>query len=162
MRAHRLVPVLLAAAVCLVSAFALAAAPAKPKAAPKPDRQMTPYAPPVIPHPVEPGAACTDCHGVADSGAPALPHRLIPNCQGCHIEQQAVTPFRGNTFRAEGEGPGPNRARYSGAPPAIPHHTLMREVCVACHGKEPRHGAKNPHPDRATCTQCHLPSGAGQ
>lgn len=154
MRAAALVPFLLA--------LGLVAAPAKPKAAPKPERQMTPYAPPVIPHPLEQGVACTDCHGVADSGAPALPHRLIPNCQACHVEQRSVKPFRGNSFKLEAEQPGPNRARYSGAPPAVPHHTQMREVCVACHGKEPRHGAKAPHPDRPACTQCHLPSGAGQ
>lgn len=143
-------------------ALGLAAAPARTKARPAPERQMTPYAPPVIPHPVEKGVACTDCHGAAGSGAPLLPHRMIPNCQACHIEQTKAKPFRGNTFRAGKERPGPNRATFPGAPPAIPHHTLMREVCVACHGAEPRHGAKNPHPGRAACTQCHLPSGAGK
>lgn len=154
-----------AATLSLLATLSLAAAAgprATPKAGPPFERQMTPYAPPIIPHPVEVGTACTDCHGVDGSGAPALPHRLIPNCQACHIEQKAVKPFKGNAFKAGPERPGPNRARYAGAPPAIPHHTLMREVCVACHGKEPRHGAKNPHPDRPNCTQCHLPSGAGQ
>lgn len=151
-----------AALLGLLAAFSLAAAPAKPKAAPKAERQMTPYAPPVIPHPLEKGAACTDCHGVADSGAPALPHRLIPNCQACHIEQTGAKDFRPNSFRAGKEQPGPNRAAYKGAPPAIPHHTLMREVCVACHGDDARFGIKHPHPLRANCTACHLPSGAGK
>jgi predicted CXXCH cytochrome family protein len=159
MRSLRLLPLI------LLPALGLAASPAKPKAAakaPRFERQMTPYAPPVIPHPVEKGAACTACHDAAGAAAPALPHRMIPNCQACHVEQAAAKPFKGNAYRVEGERPGPNRARYSGAPPAIPHHTLMREVCTACHGKTPRHGAKNPHPDRPACTSCHLPSGAGQ
>ena len=145
----------------LLASLALAA-PAKPRAVKAPERQMTPWAPPVIPHPLEKGAACVDCHGVADSGAPALPHRMIANCQACHIQQAAAKPFKGNRFRPVPEAPGPNRASFSGAPPAVPHHTLMREVCTACHGEEPRHGARNPHPGRANCVQCHLPSGAGQ
>lgn len=144
-----------------VLAGGLLAGPPRTKA-PESFRQMTPYAPPVIPHPLEKGQACTECHGVADSGAPALPHRPIANCQACHIEQQAVRPFRPNGFKAEKEARGPNRATFPGAPPAVPHHVYMREVCVACHGKEPRHGAKGPHPERAACLQCHLPSGAGQ
>jgi len=146
----------------LLFAFAvlgLAAGPAKP--GPAPFRQMTPYAPPVIPHPVEKDQACTACHGVPDSGAPALPHRMIANCQACHLEQQAVKPFRANAFKPEKEARGSNRATFPGAPPAVPHHVQMREVCVACHGREPRHGAKAPHPERAACLQCHLPSGAG-
>lgn len=155
MRVRALIP--------LLAVLSLAAAPARPRATPpRAGRQMTPWAPPVIPHPLEKGTTCTDCHGVAGSGAPALPHRMIANCQACHIQQTNAKPFKGNAFKAAPEPPGANRARYAGAPPAIPHHTLMREVCVACHGKEPRHGAKNPHPDRPNCTQCHLPSGAGQ
>ena len=146
----------------LLAGLALFAGPAKPKARPKPERQMTPWAPPVIPHPLEPGTACTDCHGVADSGAPALPHRMIANCQACHIQQTGAGPFKGNAFKPLPEAPGANRSGYAGATPTIPHHTLMREVCIACHGKEPRHGAKNPHPARVNCTQCHLPSGAGR
>ncbi|HEX9081603.1 MAG TPA: hypothetical protein VF768_04945 [Holophagaceae bacterium] len=125
-------------------------------------RQMTPWAPPVIPHAVERGTACTDCHGVEGSGAPDLPHRMIPNCMACHLEQTKAKAFRPNRFRAEAERPGPNRSRIPGAPPAIPHHVRMRERCLACHGSSPRHGAKAPHPDRVACTQCHLPSGAGE
>lgn len=144
-------------------ALGLAAGPAKPKAAAAPpERKITAYAPPVIPHPVEKGTACTDCHGEPDTGAPALPHKLIPNCQACHIEQTGAKPFRGNSFKAEKEPPGPNRATYKGAPPAIPHHTQMREKCVACHGEDARSGIKHPHPGRANCTACHLPSGAGK
>lgn len=150
----------------LLAGLALVAAPARPKAHPAAKsaagRQMTPWAPPVIPHPLERGTACMDCHGVPDSGAPALPHRMIANCQACHIQQADAKPYRTNAFRFAAERPGPNRAGFAGAPPAIPHHTLMREVCVACHGKEPRHGARNPHPDRPNCVQCHLPSGAGR
>jgi len=150
------------AALLAFATFTLVAGPPRAKAT-EPFRQMTPYAPPVIPHPLEKGQACTECHGVADSGAPALPHRLIANCRACHIEQQeAVRPFRPNGFKAEKEARGPNRAAFPGAPPAIPHHVQMREVCVACHGAEPRHGAKGPHPERTACLQCHLPSGAGQ
>jgi cytochrome c-type protein NapB len=151
-------------ALCLVLATTfLLAAPPKPKAevAP-PARKMTPYAPPVIPHPVEKDMACTDCHGVADSGAPALPHKLILNCTACHIEQTEAKDFRPNTFKAGREQPGPNRATFKGAPPAIPHHTQMREKCISCHGEDARFGIKHPHPKRANCTACHLPSGAGK
>lgn len=161
MRSPVLLPLLLIPALALGAAQAKPAPKSATKAAPKPERQMTPYAPPVIPHPVDPEAACTACHGDPGSSGPALPHRPIANCQACHVAQTAAKPFKGNAYRFEGERPGPNRARYSGAPPAVPHHTLMREVCAACHGKTPRHGAKNPHPDRPACTSCHLPSGAG-
>lgn len=146
----------------LTTAFLVAAPPAPKVAAAQPERKMTPYAPPVIPHAVEKDMACTDCHGVADTGAPALPHRFIPNCTACHIEQTDAKDFHPNAFKAEKERSGPNRAAYKGAPPAIPHHTQMREKCLACHGDDARFGIKHPHPKRVNCTACHLPSGAGK
>ena len=153
------------AALVLAMAFAgpiLAGSPAPKARAAKVARKLTPYAPPVIPHAVEKGTACTDCHGVEGSGAPALPHRFVPNCTACHIEQTQAADFRPNRFEAEPERPGPNRATFKGAPPAIPHHLQMREHCVACHGTDARPGVKHPHPERPNCTACHLPSGVGR
>jgi predicted CXXCH cytochrome family protein len=45
-----------------------------------------------------------------------------------------------------------------GAPPRIPHRTLMRENCVACHdGPGAREEARTSHPERWRCRQCHVP-----
>jgi cytochrome c-type protein NapB len=44
------------------------------------------------------------------------------------------------------------------APPTMPHRTLMREDCLSCHGPQGLFGLRTPHPDRRSCTQCHVPS----
>jgi cytochrome c-type protein NapB len=44
-----------------------------------------------------------------------------------------------------------------GAPPTIPHRTLMRENCVACHdGPGAREEIRTSHPERLRCRQCHV------
>ena len=60
--------------------------------------------------------------------------------------------------RAEfaGEQTTPAGARaYEGAPPTIPHRTLMRENCMSCHGEGGTSAIRTSHPDRQSCTQCH-------
>jgi hypothetical protein len=44
---------------------------------------------------------------------------------------------------------------YDGAPPTIPHPTLMRGECASCHGVFGADGIKTTHPWRQSCTQCH-------
>jgi len=144
------------AALLLATASLLGAAGGHPGAAGAvgADGRLQPFAPPPIPHPLDPGAACTDCHGRArQGGIPAIPHQVRGWCQSCHVAD-AVKPVR-----RQPAAPGPRGARaYPGAPPAIPHPVLMRENCQACHGRERHPGMRrNPHPGRADCKACHLP-----
>ncbi len=123
-------------------------------------RQLHVFAPPVIPHEAQEGAACTDCHRTERTdGVPGIPHRVQGDCRGCHIYQASKAPWRESRYRAE-KAPTVRKARaFPGAPPPVAHRVFMRENCLACHGKEPRPGApKNPHPQRPACLSCHLAS----
>jgi len=119
------------------------------------------YVPPVIPHPLEAGVACTSCHGTTRaSGVPGIPHRVQGDCKGCHVTQTKAAPWRRNTFRAEATRR-VARCTFPGAPPAMGHPVFMRENCLACHGQEKHPGMKlNPHPGRPNCGSCHLPGQA--
>jgi cytochrome c-type protein NapB len=105
--------------------------------------------PPAIPHPLEPGAACTECHGAEiQGGVPAIPHKVRGYCQSCHVA--------GGKSRSSPEGKKAHRKTRVGLPPAIPHAVFMRENCQACHGKDRHPGMrKNPHPERVNCMACH-------
>lgn len=120
-------------------------------------------APPVIPHP-QMGSPCIACHTgqaieVKEMGvAPAMPHRLTTglgpasNCRQCHVFGEGVTRDGPVSPVRRGE-----RA-HPGAPPMIPHPLFMREDCAACHtGPAARAEIRCTHPERARCTQCHLP-----
>jgi cytochrome c-type protein NapB len=124
-------------------------------------------APPVIPHAVDQRTtqACLACHeeGLRVGKRPAsrLPHPFMINCTQCHVEQDsaALQPFTlaANQFvgaAAPLEGP---RA-WPGAPPLIPHSTLMRSDCLSCHGPGGPPGMETTHPWRRECRQCHAPS----
>lgn len=124
-------------------------------------------APPTIPHAIDQVQApsCLACHErgmqLAGKTAPVMSHRRFDGCIQCHVP--AVPPFplvetapventfQGLTALARGE-----RA-WTGAPPTIPHPTLMREDCNSCHGPGGAFGLRTPHPERASCTQCHAP-----
>ena len=41
------------------------------------------------------------------------------------------------------------------APPVMPHSTLMRVNCLACHGPNGYRGLRTTHPERLNCVQCH-------
>jgi len=125
-------------------------------------------APPTIPHAIDQTQApsCLGCHErgmqLAGKTAPVMSHRRFESCIQCHVPGVSPFPlvenapientFQGLTALARGE-----RA-WPGAPPVIPHSTLMREDCQSCHGKGGAFGLRTPHPERASCTQCHAPS----
>jgi len=125
-------------------------------------------APPVIPHAIDErsSASCLTCHrhGARINGrtAPAISHEAYVNCTQCHAPSVArpgtVAPvltanaFAGRSARAHG-----GRA-WLGAPPAIPHSTWMRGECASCHGVSGRSGIRTTHPQRKSCTQCHVPA----
>lgn len=123
-------------------------------------------APPTIPHRVmQMGPLdCAACHGTGITlggvVAPKVSHELYQSCTQCHVTSEpaaggAPQPKPDNAFSgvvAWGKG---SRA-WAGAPPTIPHPTLMRSDCSSCHGVLGAQGLKTPHPARQSCTQCHV------
>ena len=122
--------------------------------------------PPVIPH--EPlGAACVTCH--TETGklvpnmafAPANPHGQngsLQNCRQCHLFKRGNDEFTATEFVALSVQPKRGDRLFPGAPPTIPHTTLMRSNCAACHaGPSARPEIRCTHPERSNCMQCHVP-----
>ena len=113
--------------------------------------------------------SCLLCHQeatrIGDSIAPAMSHRAYTSCTQCHVSDTGL-PIEWNTgrfardsnseFAGEQTTPAGTRA-YEGAPPTIPHRTLMRENCMSCHGEGGTSAIRTSHPDRQSCTQCHAP-----
>ncbi len=125
-------------------------------------------APPTIPHPVEQqtDANCLACHGngmkIGERIASRMSHALLSNCTQCHIATPSL-PFATARESIESEFVGVYRAgvgarAWTGAPPAIPHSTWMRQECASCHGLVARPGLRTTHIWRTNCTQCHAPS----
>lgn len=130
-------------------------------------------APPTVPHPVKQrGAlACLACHGdgVTIKGvlAPPMSHEPMDNCTQCHVSSSGPVPGAANPdyemlstqnlFEGLPE-PRDGEAAWIGAPPTMPHSTLMREDCASCHGVNGRQGLRTSHPWRQNCVQCHTPS----
>lgn len=126
-------------------------------------------APPVIPHPIDQQhtAACLACHQngkqIGELYATKISHPVYTNCTQCHVEQQiqaastlrkpilAQSQFIGWSYPSIG-----TRA-WIGAPPTIPHPTLMRDNCVSCHGNNGSAPLRTSHPWRTQCAQCHAP-----
>ncbi|MFU8803470.1 MAG: diheme cytochrome c precursor [Bradymonadaceae bacterium] len=136
------------------------------------ERRAYDGAPPTIPHPIrETGAVeCMACHGeglvIDGQRAPAMSHEYMANCTQCHVladgpfgwaEHSPEKLLLDNAFEGKA-GPGPGEVAYEGAPPTIPHPTLMRTDCASCHGVTGHPGLRTTHPWRTQCTQCHGPS----
>lgn len=129
-------------------------------------------APPLVPHSIDTikSDGCYTCHSssakVGDKVAPVMSHPRYSNCTQCHAQmpQQSTAPgeadskaLAGNDFQGiptRGKG---DRA-FKGAPPVIPHTTLMRENCSSCHGANGLYGLRTTHPARQNCQQCHASS----
>jgi cytochrome c-type protein NapB len=133
------------------------------------DRRAYDGAPPIIPHTPQSGL-CTTCHtlsgqAVAGMGfAPANPHLETrrsggtANCRQCHVHAASSDVFVASTFRGLPQAIRGGQRLYPGAPPVIPHPLAMRENCLACHaGPSARPEIRTSHPERANCTQCHVP-----
>ncbi|MDD9933881.1 MAG: nitrate reductase cytochrome c-type subunit [Myxococcales bacterium] len=127
-------------------------------------------APPVIPHAIDQRdyPNCMSCHAdglvVGERVAPAMSHAPYASCVQCHAPAGAPPPVAatapavaGNTFEGLAEPSGERAA--PGAPPTVPHSTLMRERCNSCHGVLGQ-GIVTTHPWRTSCLQCHGPSAA--
>ncbi len=130
-------------------------------------------APPVVPHPVDAtsSANCRVCHAeglvVRDVVAPRMSHPEMGNCTQCHVPSGGGVPgvasewslaLAANDFVGKASVGRGSRA-WPGAPPTIPHATWMRENCSSCHGTTGLAGLRTSHPERALCTQCHVPDG---
>lgn len=129
-------------------------------------------APPTVPHPVaqDSSASCLACHGqglqVKDRFASKISHPTYGgSCTQCHVSTRGAfpaadaalfsAPLTENSFQGSEAPPNGPRA-WPGAPPVIPHRTLMRSDCMSCHGPNSLFALRTPHPDRQSCTQCHV------
>lgn len=129
-------------------------------------------APPTVPHPVtqDSSAACLACHGqglqVKERFASKISHPAYGgSCTQCHVSTRSSfsaaeaalysAPLAENSFQGSEAPPNGPRA-WPGAPPVIPHRTLMRGDCMSCHGPAGLFALRTPHPDRQSCTQCHV------
>lgn len=128
-------------------------------------------APPTIPHAIDQLAlpSCLTCHehGAIIGGrvAPAMSHAPQGSCVQCHVVSTDPRPGAGTppspASSFVGLAPPRSGARaWTGAPPAIPHTTWMRERCESCHGVFGARGMKSTHIWRQSCLQCHAPSAA--
>ena len=130
-------------------------------------------APPTIPHAiVQDGAAeCLACHedGLRLRGllAPPVSHATYASCTQCHVVMDGPAPGgeglgadpRDVDNRFAGLASPTSGTRYwGGAPPVIPHTTVMRERCESCHGVNGRDAIRSSHPWRQSCEQCHAGS----
>lgn len=128
-------------------------------------------APPTIPHAVDQRGApsCLACHEqgarIAGKVAPPMSHERHDSCTQCHVPSAdsrgfgASSPPPASVF-AGLEAAGEGYRAWPGAPPTIPHSIRMRGECQSCHGVTGPLGIRTPHPDRQSCTQCHVPSAA--
>ncbi|MFO0570407.1 MAG: nitrate reductase cytochrome c-type subunit [Polyangiaceae bacterium] len=124
-------------------------------------------APPTVPHDVvQKGFPdCLSCHErgakVAGKRAPRMSHARYDNCTQCHVPSRAPAPLPPadppveNAF-VGAPSPGAGVRAWPGAPPTIPHSTLMRSECASCHGTGGLNGIRSTHPYRESCTQCHV------
>ncbi|MBK8040779.1 MAG: hypothetical protein IPK22_27155 [Verrucomicrobiaceae bacterium] len=133
-------------------------------------------APPTVPHPItqDSSAACLACHGqglqVKDRFASKISHPTFGgSCTQCHVTSRGAftaaesalfaVALTENSFQGAEAPPNGPRA-WPGAPPTIPHRTLMRSDCASCHGPKGLFALRTPHPERQSCTQCHVPAAA--
>lgn len=128
-------------------------------------------APPVVPHPVDQStsAACLLCHGegkaIKNRFASKMSHPAFGSCTQCHVpatgtritdSRYLLAALGENTFTGAA-APSHGTRAWPGAPPTIPHSTLMRDNCASCHGPTGLHGLRTPHPWQQQCVQCHAP-----
>ncbi len=130
-------------------------------------------APPIVPHPIaqDNAATCLQCHAQAtridDVVAPAISHPAYTSCTQCHVSAEGhgsrwnTSDFdlhTGNQFTGN-QAPAVKDQAYDDAPMTIPHTLHMRQNCMSCHGELGTSPIRTSHPERQSCTQCHVPSG---
>jgi nitrate reductase (cytochrome), electron transfer subunit len=130
-------------------------------------------APPLVPHPItqDSAASCLACHGpglvVKDRTASKISHEHFTSCTQCHVssvglqiptgDNLLLQPMTENQFVGF-QAPLKGTRAWPDAPPTVPHSTLMRSDCISCHGPNGLPGLRTPHPERHSCTQCHVPA----
>jgi cytochrome c-type protein NapB len=130
-------------------------------------------APPVVPHPIaqDSAASCLACHAdglqVKDKVASKVSHAHFTSCTQCHVPSLGARiptteiawqqPIAENQFEGL-HAPLKGSRAWPQAPPTVPHPTLMRSDCLSCHGPNGQFGLRTPHPNRQSCTQCHVPA----
>ncbi|MGJ8639468.1 MAG: nitrate reductase cytochrome c-type subunit [Opitutaceae bacterium] len=130
-------------------------------------------APPIVPHPIaqDNAASCLECHSqatqISNVVAPAISHPEYTSCTQCHVSGKGLGSrwntadfdlHTGNLFAGNHTAKPVDRA-YDNSPPTIPHNVHMRQNCMSCHGELGTSPIRTSHPDRQSCTQCHVPSG---
>lgn len=130
-------------------------------------------APPVVPHPIDAASSanCRVCHAqglvVRDLVAPRMSHSEMGNCTQCHVPADGGIPSGAPKWASAAVGNdfvgrvsvGRGSRAWPGSPPTIPHTIWLRENCASCHGPTGLLGLRTTHPERALCTQCHVPEG---
>ena len=121
-----------------------------------------PGAPPVIPHQLEGDfdldrQTCLGCHEDDSAGAPITPHPHLSECRQCHVMAKERSLFKPTDWASVSRPKLLGRV-LPGAPPVVPHQiTKVRSNCVACHaGAASIAAIRTPHPERASCLQCHV------
>jgi nitrate reductase cytochrome c-type subunit len=65
------------------------------------------------------------------------------------------------SFADQGENLAPDAQAAEGMPPTIPHgitDTANGESCLVCHRTGVKGAPVTNHPERLTCTECHVPA----
>lgn len=129
-------------------------------------------APPIVPHPIaqDSTASCLECHSqatvIGDVVAPAISHPAYTSCTQCHVSDKGLGSrwntaeydlHTGNRFEGNHEKKTAEQA-YPDSPLTIPHTLHMRQNCMSCHGELGTSPIRTSHPERQSCTQCHVPS----
>jgi nitrate reductase cytochrome c-type subunit len=81
--------------------------------------------------------------------------RLLVMAALLHLPLVAVPAF------ADEDGPTEKEIMQAeGTPPVIPHKVKESDAtkCLACHEKGKKGAPVTPHPERRTCTGCHVPA----
>lgn len=130
--------------------------------------------PPIVPHPVDQWSAdsCMQCHEravrIGDVVAPAMSHPAYTSCTQCHVSGEGLGSrwnasdfdlHTGNRFGGYHQ-PARGERAYPDSPPTIPHNVHMRQNCMSCHGEMGTSPIRTSHPERQSCTQCHVPGSA--
>ncbi len=128
-------------------------------------------APPIVPHPIaqDSAASCLQCHRqstrISDVIAPAISHPEYTSCTQCHVSGKGLGSrwntaefdlHTGNRFSGDHEKKIAEQA-YPDSPLTIPHTLHMRQNCISCHGELGTSPIRTSHPERQSCSQCHVP-----
>jgi hypothetical protein len=124
--------------------------------------------PPLIPHPVQDGDDCTQCHGEQGISPAPADHTAytLDMCLMCHepappTPTPTPTPLPPPTTESQpAQTAAPAPTASAGESLLIPHEVIGREACLECHATG-RMAVPDNHEGRTddTCLMCHQPAG---